>query len=63
MMEAANTFEALVNFYQTTWHKKLENSHIYRYRIIENSILRKIIILPVILYGCETWFLTLWEEH
>jgi hypothetical protein len=21
------------------------------------------IILPVILYGCETWSLTLWEEH
>jgi hypothetical protein len=19
-------------------------------------------ILPVVLYGCETWFLTLWEE-
>ena len=19
--------------------------------------------MPVILYGCETWFLTLWEEH
>jgi hypothetical protein len=23
----------------------------------------KTIILPVILYGCETWFLTLREEH
>jgi hypothetical protein len=23
----------------------------------------KIIILPVILYGCETWFFTLKEEH
>jgi hypothetical protein len=23
----------------------------------------KAIILPVILYGCETWSLTLWEEH
>jgi hypothetical protein len=23
----------------------------------------KTIILPVILCGCETWFLTLWEEH
>jgi hypothetical protein len=20
-------------------------------------------ILPVVLYGCETWSLTLWEEH
>jgi hypothetical protein len=24
---------------------------------------KKIIILPVVLYGCETWFLTLREEH
>jgi hypothetical protein len=23
----------------------------------------KIIILPVVLYGCETWFLTLKEER
>jgi hypothetical protein len=24
---------------------------------------KKTIILPVVLYGCETWFLTLKEEH
>jgi hypothetical protein len=23
----------------------------------------KTIMLPVVLYGCETWSLTLWEEH
>jgi hypothetical protein len=23
----------------------------------------KTIILPVVVYGCETWSLTLWEEH
>jgi hypothetical protein len=23
----------------------------------------KTIVLPVVLYGCETWFLTLREEH
>jgi hypothetical protein len=23
----------------------------------------KIIIVPVVLYGCETWYLTLNEEH
>jgi hypothetical protein len=23
----------------------------------------KTIILPVVLYGCETWSLALWEEH
>jgi hypothetical protein len=23
----------------------------------------RIIIFPIVLYGCETWSLTLWEEH
>jgi hypothetical protein len=23
----------------------------------------KTVILPVVLYGCETWSFTLWEEH
>jgi hypothetical protein len=23
----------------------------------------KVVILPVVLYWCETWSLTLWEEH
>jgi hypothetical protein len=23
----------------------------------------KTVILPVLMYGCETWSLTLWEEH
>jgi hypothetical protein len=27
------------------------------------SRVHKAIILPVVLYGCETWFLTLREEH
>jgi hypothetical protein len=26
-------------------------------------IIYKIIILPVVLYGCETWSLTVREEH
>jgi hypothetical protein len=26
-------------------------------------IVYKTVILPVVLYGCETWSLTLWEEH
>jgi hypothetical protein len=30
---------------------------------ILNCIIHKTIILPVILYGCETWSLTLREEH
>jgi hypothetical protein len=25
--------------------------------------IHKTIIFPVVLYGCETWSLTLWEEH
>jgi hypothetical protein len=28
-----------------------------------NIRLYKTIILPVVLYGCETWFLTLRKEH
>jgi hypothetical protein len=35
------------------------------YLLSENVKIRiyKIIILPVVLYGCETWSLTLREEH
>jgi hypothetical protein len=25
--------------------------------------IHKTVILPIVLYGCETWFLTLGEEH
>ena len=32
------------------------------YKILKVNIYR-IIILPVVLYGCETWSLTLWEER
>jgi hypothetical protein len=28
-----------------------------------NVKIYKTIILPVVLYGCETWYLTLREEH
>jgi len=28
-----------------------------------NIKVSRTIILPVVLYGCETWSLTLWEEH
>ena len=34
-------------------------------RLLSNNLKIKIyrtIILPVVLYGCETWLLTLWEE-
>ena len=36
------------------WFSKCKNIKIKIYRTI---------ILPVILYGCETWSLTLWEER
>jgi hypothetical protein len=32
------------------------------YKIMKFKIWRTI-ILPTVLYGCETWSLTLWEEH
>jgi hypothetical protein len=35
-------------------------------RLLSRNVKIKIyrtIILPVVLYGCETWSLTLWEEH
>jgi hypothetical protein len=34
--------------------------------LLSNNIKRKIyrtVILPVVMYGCETWSLTLTEEH
>jgi hypothetical protein len=33
-------------------------------RLLPKSVkITTYIILPVVLYGCETWSLTLWEEH
>jgi hypothetical protein len=35
-------------------------------RLLSRNVKVKIykpIILPVVLYGCETWSLTLWAEH
>ena len=33
-----------------------------KYKNLKINI-HRIIILPVVLYGCETWSLTFWEEH
>jgi hypothetical protein len=33
------------------------------YRVGEGARIYKIKILPVVLYGCKTWSLTLAEEH
>ena len=32
-------------------------------RILKNTMICRTIILPVVLYGCETWSLTLREER
>jgi hypothetical protein len=37
--------------------------HIFKVPVQSTVKINKTIILPVILYGCETWSLTLWEEH
>jgi len=31
--------------------------------VLEKIKIYRTIILPVVLYGCETWLLTLWEER
>jgi hypothetical protein len=36
---------------------------IFLLNIVTSCIRDKTIILPVVLYGCETWSLTLREEH
>jgi hypothetical protein len=47
--------------------KRRLNSGNACYHSVQNHIIKmriyKTIILPVVLYGCETWFLTLREEH
>jgi hypothetical protein len=41
MMEAASTSEMLVNFYQTTWHNKPEDSHLQCCSFLETENLGK----------------------
>ena len=41
--------------------EKILSSHLFSKKLKVNTY--KTIILPVILYGCETWSLTLREEH
>jgi len=31
--------------------------------LVSQSVGWSVIILPVILYGCESWSVTLWKEH
>jgi hypothetical protein len=59
MMEAASTSETPVNFYQTTRRKNSEDSHLHTRRR-ENLKSR---IFKEVLSGCQTWSLTLKEEH
>jgi len=39
------------------------NSFTHNYYYTQKIKIYMIVILPVILYGCETWYLTLREEH
>ena len=41
--------------------EKILSSHLLSKKLKDNTY--KTIILPVVLYGCETWSLTLREEH
>jgi hypothetical protein len=41
--------------------QNLLSSHLLSKNV--NIRIYRTIILPVVLYGCETWFLTLREEH
>ena len=36
---------------------------ILSFRLLSKKLKGNIIIVPVVLYGCETWSLTLTEEH
>jgi hypothetical protein len=40
MLEAANTSETLVNFYQTAWHNNPEDSHL-QYSSVHQSHLQR----------------------
>ena len=44
----------------------MEHSYVIKLIICVSTtflLINKDIILPVVLYGCETWSLTLWEER
>jgi hypothetical protein len=59
MMEAARTSETLVNFYQTTRRYNPEDRHFHTHR--RDNL--KSYNLLVVLYGCESWSLTLTEKQ
>ena len=43
--------------------EKILSSHLLSKKLKLNRPTYKTIILPVVLYGCETWSLTLRDEH
>jgi hypothetical protein len=48
----------------TLWSLQFEN--LFSSQLLSKNVkirIYKTIILPVVLYGCEAWFLTLREEH
>jgi hypothetical protein len=59
MMEAANTSETLVNFYQTTRRNKPEDSHLHtrRRENLKSHIIYspRMAILPRMLYNIYSW--------
>jgi hypothetical protein len=54
-----------MHFGQTTVRKLVITlqQHVYSVTVHGVYIIYRTIILPVVLYGCETWSLTLREEH
>jgi hypothetical protein len=68
------TTVTIQNFIQEETKRRLNSGNVCYYSVqnllssrllSKNVIIRthKTIILPVVLYGCEPWSLTLWEEH
>jgi hypothetical protein len=55
------TFTSEHKYFLGFTFQNLLSSHLLS-RNVKIKIYRTI-ILPVVLYGCETWSLTFWEEH
>jgi hypothetical protein len=56
-----NSWESEIHFLLST-----RNIYLDPARLLSKNLkirIYKTIILPVVLYGCATWSLTLWEEH
>jgi len=62
-------FQILISVRGLVSHKGISSYYsnqmhiIYSVHILVKIKIYRIIILPIVLYGCETWSLTLWEER